>query len=149
MDIINIVAAIDVWFSAICTVVITLIALVFSSISKKLIYGDIELDTLCYGPDLALTGLSLDIFALSIYPKLFLFPKYQPIDPSKIWIIIILIHLLLYLFVVYCSYKGSSYHYILSGTSRPKVKLLMFTQISNVTGILMILSSLMVIQKAI
>lgn len=148
MNIIDILAGIELWFSAICTVVITLIVLVFSSISKKLIYGDLKLDTLCYGPDLALTGLSLDIFALSVYPNLFLFPKYHLTDPSKIWITIIFVHFLIYLFVVFCSYKGSVYHYILSGKPQPN-NLMIYTQICNVTGIFVILSSIMVIKNAI
>jgi len=149
MSFIDVIATINLWFGAICTIIITFITIIFSSVTKLLIYGDVEFESLCYGPELALAAISLDIFAISVYPSLFTFPRYTMVDPSKLWITIILLHILIYFFIAYFGHKGSTYNYIISGKSIPRISSAIYTQVSNVMGILTILSSILSIKNAI
>jgi hypothetical protein len=141
---------IDVWYSAICTIFITFMAIFFNLITKRLIYPyPTSADFLCIGPDLGLTALSLDIFIFGIYPKSFTFSKYNLTNPFNIWVTAFLIDLAIYLIIIICCHYGSIHRQIISGNSCNRMRLRLLTQSGNLLGIVLILTTLVLMVNSI
>lgn len=148
MDALN---AVNFWFNAFWTVFIASWTMFLNWISSEMINKgkNPKPNPLVYGPNLAIVGLSLDFTALAMS---FSSPFLQEIlglsvtDSSRIWIMLIVIHLLTYSISIIFFNKSNIYNYILIA---PKWKLQVYKQVSNFIGVISILTSLLAINNAV